>query len=61
MANDWIFEVLVDLHSFALANGLPALASQIDMTLRVAEVELTARAEGFGHPPIPPTRAPRAN
>ena len=61
MVNDWIFDVLVDLRSFALANGLPALAAQIDTAMQVAEVEMTARAEGFGHPPIPQTRAPRAN
>ena len=43
MPHDWIFEVLEDLRSYALANDLEGLAAQIDMALRVAEAEVTAR------------------
>lgn len=43
MADDWIFNLLGDLRRFALANGLPALAAQIETTERVAAVELAAR------------------
>lgn len=40
MTNDWIFEVLADLKSFAQANGMDALAKQLDTTVRVAKTEL---------------------
>lgn len=32
MSNDWILDVLADLHSFAEQNGLPALAAEIVRT-----------------------------
>ena len=61
MPHDWIFEVLEDLRSYALANDLEGLAAQIDMALRVAEAEMTARAEGFGPHGLPQPRSSRPN
>ncbi|RID91994.1 hypothetical protein D2N39_08730 [Gemmobacter lutimaris] len=45
MRDDWIFDVLEDLHNFALTNGLPALAAQIHTAQQVAEAEISALAE----------------
>lgn len=42
MQGEWIFEVLADLRAFALKNDLPALAAQVETTLRVARVELAS-------------------
>ncbi len=42
MHHDWIFDVLEDLHSYALKNGLPATAAQAQEALRVARAELAA-------------------
>lgn len=61
MPHDWIFEVLEDLRSFALANDLQALAAQIDMTLKVAEAEVVARGEGFGPSGLPMPEHSRPN
>ncbi len=61
MADDWIFDLLADLRSFALANGLPAFAAQVETAVRVAEVELAARAEGFGGATLPDQPLGRAN
>ncbi|MGO4914057.1 hypothetical protein [Pseudogemmobacter sp. W21_MBD1_M6] len=40
MRNDWIIDVLADLKCFAHANGLPALAEQLDDAILVAASEL---------------------
>lgn len=40
MAHDWIFDVLNDMRSYASKNGLPALAAQLEETLRVARTEI---------------------
>ncbi|EEW26115.1 hypothetical protein [Rhodobacter ferrooxidans] len=40
MRNEWIFDVLSDLRSFAQKNNLPALAAQVDMALNVARAEI---------------------
>lgn len=61
MPHDWIFEVLEDLRSFALANDLQALAAQIDTTLKVAEAEVAALGEGFGASGQPPRGNSRPN
>lgn len=61
MPHDWIFEVLEDLRSFALANDLQALAAQINTTLKVAEAEVSARGEGFGASGLPLSRHGRPN
>lgn len=51
MRHDWVFEVLKDLQSYALKNGLPRLAEQVEVTLRVARAEIAASdAEGSAGP-----------
>ncbi|MDR7123781.1 hypothetical protein [Pseudotabrizicola sp. 4114] len=40
MHHDWIFDVLEDLRSYALQNGLTATAAQVDDALRVARAEM---------------------
>ncbi|MFN4154852.1 MAG: hypothetical protein ACK4HF_09370 [Paracoccaceae bacterium] len=42
MHHDWIFDVLEDLRSYALQNGLPATAAQAEEALRVARAELAS-------------------
>lgn len=46
MRHDWIFDVLTDLRSYAQKNGLPALAAQVEETLRVARAEVAAKSTG---------------
>ncbi|MDP4034092.1 MAG: hypothetical protein Q8P60_14800 [Pseudorhodobacter sp.] len=51
MRHDWVFDVLKDLRSYALKNGLPLLAVQVEDTLRVARAEIAASdAEGDAGP-----------
>lgn len=45
MAQDWIVDVLADLRSFALQNGLTSLAEQLDDTMLVAATEMAQTAE----------------
>ncbi len=42
MRSDWILDVLTDLKTFARANGMPALAEQLDDTAIVAMTEIAA-------------------
>lgn len=42
MHHDWIFDVLEDLRSYALMNGLTATAAQAEAALRVARAEVAA-------------------
>ena len=42
MKSDWILDVLADLKTFAHANGMPALAEQLDDTAIVAMTEIAA-------------------
>ena len=42
MGSDWILDVLTDLKTFARANGMPALAEQLDDTTIVAMAEIAA-------------------
>lgn len=49
MRHEWIFEVLEDLRSYALKNGLVATAAKAEEALRVARVEV-AQAEDDGTP-----------
>lgn len=59
MRHDWIFDVLSDLRRYALRNGLPQLATQVDAALRVARAEIDAAerepggedGDGGGAPP----------
>ncbi|PSL22221.1 hypothetical protein CLV88_101646 [Shimia abyssi] len=48
MKNDWILDVLADLRTFALANGLEDLADQLDDTRMVAACEIVSMAEKVG-------------
>ena len=65
MRHDWIFDVLTDLQSYALKNGLPRLAAQAEQTLRVARSEIAAEREadtapepGSGRGGLPPGGRP---
>lgn len=40
--NEWILDVLSDLKAFAVANGLNALAEQLDDTKLIAAAEITS-------------------
>ena len=40
MQYDWILDVLGDLKTFAMRNGLPALAEQLDDTSLLAAAEI---------------------
>lgn len=44
--NDWILDVLADLKAFAMANGLCALAEQLDDTTIVAAAEIASNGKG---------------
>lgn len=46
MKNEWILDVLADLKAFSKANGLPALAEQLEDTALVAATELASAEEG---------------
>lgn len=48
MKYDWILDVLVDLRTFAQANGLDALAQELEQTRMVATVEIEASGEMTG-------------
>ncbi|MCV2888028.1 hypothetical protein [Ruegeria aquimaris] len=43
--NEWILDVLSDLKSFAMANGLNALAEQLDDTKLIAAAEIASKHE----------------
>ena len=40
--NEWILDVLSDLTAFAVANGLTALAEQLDDTKLIAAAEIAS-------------------
>lgn len=42
MHHDWIFDVLEDLRSYAVQNGLPATAARAEEALRIARAEVAA-------------------
>jgi hypothetical protein len=44
--NDWILDVLVDLKTFAAANGLGTLAEQLDDTMLIAAAEIASGTDG---------------
>ena len=44
MQNDWILDVLADLKNFADANGLGALAQQLDDAKLIAAAEISSGA-----------------
>ena len=45
MVNDWIIDVLVDLKTFAIKNGLPTLAVHLENTALVATAEISSNEE----------------
>jgi len=49
MQSDWILDVLTDLKTFAILNGLPAFAEQLDDTALVALAEISAQVEPGHH------------
>ncbi len=53
MSHDWVLDVLADLRSYALRNGLPQTAAQAEVTLRVArdEIRSTGSDPGASGPP----------
>lgn len=60
MRDDWILQVLGDLREYALLNGLPALAAQVEEAQRVAVAELNAAAS-FDPPALALRRGGRPN
>ena len=42
MDHDWVFDVLEDLKSYAVANGLMQLAGKAEEALKVASAEIAA-------------------
>jgi hypothetical protein len=40
MGHDWVFDVLLDLRSYALSNGLTRLAAAVDDALQIATEEI---------------------
>ncbi|NPD13937.1 hypothetical protein HOY34_01825 [Xinfangfangia sp. D13-10-4-6] len=52
MGHDWVFDVLKDLRTYALANNLTALAQKVEEALRTAELEIgQPDAQGNLKPP----------
>lgn len=47
-AHDWILDVLQDLHSYALQNGLTTLAEGVQALLPVAEGDIAAAMRDDG-------------
>lgn len=47
MRQDWIIEVLADLHRFAQKNAMPELAAQVAVTMEVARREALMGARGM--------------
>ena len=64
MRHDWIFDVLTDLRSYALKNGLPALAAQVEDAMELARAEIAAQEatdkllKGDGSGGMPPSGRP---
>jgi len=48
MRHDWIFDVLADLRSYAVKNGLPDLARQVEIAMRVAREEIKSKVAAAG-------------
>ncbi|PJJ80658.1 hypothetical protein CLV77_2929 [Brevirhabdus pacifica] len=44
MRQDWVFDVLADLRSFAARNGMVKLADQLEDTMIVAAADIAATA-----------------
>lgn len=50
MRHEWVFDVLEDLRSYALSNGLPALAAKAEEALQIAAVEIASLTPGGDAP-----------
>jgi hypothetical protein len=48
MRHDWIFDVLTDLRSYAVQNGLRDLADQVEITLHAARRDVAAAEQPRG-------------
>lgn len=48
MPHDWVFDVLDDLKTYAMANGMPALAAKAEEARQIATVEIAALVAGGG-------------
>ncbi|WP_204113542.1 hypothetical protein [Shimia biformata] len=59
MKYDWILDVLTDLRDFSQANGLAALADQLDDARLVAATEVASALEGTGALPAGDENATR--
>ena len=46
MGHDWVFDVLDDLKSYAVANGLHGLAAKTDEVIKIAAEEIGALDPG---------------
>lgn len=44
MRQDWVFDVLADLRSFAVQNGMIKLADQLEDTMIIAAADIAATA-----------------
>jgi hypothetical protein len=47
MRHEWVFDVLEDLKSYAIENGLHQLAAKADEALRAASSEIAAQDQGI--------------
>jgi hypothetical protein len=55
MRHDWIYDVLSDLRDYAVANGLPELATSVELALVAARRETAAMGladPGDRHPAL---------
>lgn len=50
MRHDWVFDVLDDVRTYALTNGLPRTAAMAEEALAVARREVAMVAEGGRDP-----------
>ncbi|WP_375573116.1 hypothetical protein ABWH93_07900 [Seohaeicola saemankumensis] len=42
MKNEWLLDVISDLNSFAVSNGMTLLTRQLDVTRDIALIEMTS-------------------
>jgi hypothetical protein len=54
MGHDWVFDVLKDLQSYAVANDLPLLAAKAEEALKTARAEIAAKSSTSGPKGQPP-------
>ncbi|MEZ5913309.1 MAG: hypothetical protein R3D84_14725 [Paracoccaceae bacterium] len=53
MRDDWVLDVLMDLRTFALKNGMDKLADKLVETTQVAASEISSRGLGKAQPAEP--------